>query len=350
VSRTPKPRLNVEKMSAYTPGEQPRPGERVVKLNTNENPFPPSPRVVEAIRRIDPERLRRYPSPSAEDFRQIAARVHGVSPDMIVAGNGSDEILAMAARTYLGPGDVFAYPDPTYSLYPVLAQIGQVKVATVPWAANWDLPIDALLATGARAIFFANPNAPTGTLVPTSRVRELATRFYGLLLVDEAYVDFADENSLSLVREFSNVMVCRTLSKGYGLAGLRFGYAIAAPAVVSAMNKVKDSYNCDAVAVSAAAAALDDQDYARRTWEHVRSERVRLGEELRQRGWQVIPSQANFILATCPGGNAGAIYRALKTKGILVRFFDKPGLQDKLRITIGTAEENDQLLAALSAP
>jgi histidinol-phosphate aminotransferase len=145
-------------------------------------------------------------------------------------------------------------------------------------------------------------------------------------------------------------MVCRTLSKGYGLAGLRFGYAIAAPAVVSAMNKVKDSYNCDAVAVSAAAAALEDQDYARRTWEHVRSERVRLGEELRQRGWQVIPSQANFILATCPGGNAAAIYRALKTKGILVRFFDKPGLQDKLRITIGTAEENDQLLAALSAP
>ena len=350
MSLTPKARPTVEKMSAYTPGEQPRPGERVVKLNTNENPFPPSPRVVDAIRRIDPDRLRRYPSPSAEDFRQTAARVHGVSPDMIVAGNGSDEILAMAMRTYLGPDDILAYPDPTYSLYPVLAEMGEVKVVTVPWAAGWELPIDALLATGARAIFFANPNAPTGTLVPTSRVRELAKRFCGLLLVDEAYVDFADENSLSLVREFSNVMICRTLSKGYGLAGLRFGYAIAAPAVVSAMNKVKDSYNCDAVAVSAAAAALEDQDYARRTWEHVRAERVRLGEALRQRGWRVIPSQANFILATCPGGDAGATYRALKAKGILVRFFDKPGLQDKLRITVGTAEENDQLLAALSAP
>jgi histidinol-phosphate aminotransferase len=269
---------------------------------------------------------------------------------MIVAGNGSDEILAMAMRTYLGPGDVLAYPDPTYSLYPVLAEIGEVKVLTVPWAANWDLPIDALLATGARAIFFANPNAPTGTLVPTAKVRELAARFAGLLLVDEAYVDFADENSLSLVREFCNVMVCRTLSKGYGLAGLRFGYAIAAPDVVSELNKVKDSYNCDVLAISAAAAALDDQDYARGTWKYVRGERVRLGETLRQRGWQVIPSQANFILATCPDGNAGAIYRALKAKGILVRFFDKPGLQDKLRITIGTAEENDQLLAALPAP
>jgi histidinol-phosphate aminotransferase len=349
VSIAPKPRPNVEKMSGYQPGEQPRPGERVIKLNTNENPFPPSPRVLAAIRNIDPERLRRYPSPSAEDFRQTAARVHGVSPDMIVAGNGSDEILAMAVRTYLGPGEILAYPDPTYSLYPVLAEVGEVKVMPVPWAAGWELPVDALLGTGARAIFFANPNAPTGTLVRTSRVRELAARFSGLLLVDEAYVDFAEENSLSLVREFSNVMVCRTLSKGYGLAGLRFGYAIAAPAVVLEMNKVKDSYNCDAVAVSAAAAALDDQDYARRTWECVRAERVRLGEALRQRGWQVIPSQANFVLATCPGGDAAAIYRALKGKGILVRYFDKPGLTDKLRITIGTAEENDQLLAALSA-
>ena len=350
MSLTPKARPNVEKMSGYTPGEQPRPGERVVKLNTNENPFPPSPRVVEAIRHIDPERLRRYPSPSAEDFRQTAARVHGVSPDMILAGNGSDEILAMAVRTYLGPGDIFAYPDPTYSLYPVLAEIGEVKVVTVPWAADWDLPIDALLATGARAIFFANPNAPTGTLVRTSRVRELAARFFGLLLVDEAYVDFAEENSLSLVREFANLVVCRTLSKGYGLAGLRFGYAIAAPAVVSEMNKVKDSYNCDAVAISAAAAALEDQDYARHTWEHVRAERARLSDALGRRGWQVIPSQANFVLATCPGGDGAAIYRALKGKGILVRYFDKPGLTDKLRITIGTAEENDQLLAALPAP
>ena len=152
------------------------------------------------------------------------------------------------------------------------------------------------------------------------------------------------------MHEFSNVMVCRTLSKGYGLAGLRFGYAIAAPAVVEEMNKVKDSYNCDVLAVSAAAAALEDQDYARGTWQYVRAERVRLSEALCRRGWQVIPSQANFILATCPGGDASAIYRALKAKGILVRFFDKPGLQDKLRITIGTAEENDQLLAALPAP
>jgi histidinol-phosphate aminotransferase len=350
VPLVPRARPNVERMSGYTPGEQPRPGERVIKLNTNENPFPPSPAVMEAIRTIDPERLRRYPHPSSEDFRKTAARVHGVSPDMIVAGNGSDEILAMVVRTYLGAGEILAYPDPTYSLYPVLADIGDVQVAAVPWGADFDLPIEALLATHPRAIFFANPNAPTGTLVPADRIRALASRFSGLLLIDEAYVDFADQNSLGLVKEFPNLVITRTLSKGYGLAGLRFGYAIAAPEIVMEMNKVKDSYNCDAVAIAAATAALDDQSYARRSWEHVRQERTRLGQALTRLGWQVIPSQANFVLATCPGGDAGAIYRKLKARGILVRFFDKPGLDDKLRITIGTADENDQVLAALAAP
>jgi histidinol-phosphate aminotransferase len=346
----PRARPNVERMSGYTPGEQPRPGERVIKLNTNENPFPPSPAVMEAIHSIDAERLRRYPNPSSEDFRKTAARVHGVSPDMIIAGNGSDEILAMVVRTYLGPGEVLATPDPTYSLYPVLADIGDVQVAPVPWAANFDLPVDALLATRPRAIFFANPNAPTGTLVSADRIRALASRFSGLLLIDEAYVDFADHNSLPLLLEFPHLVITRTLSKGYALAGLRFGYAVAAPDIVAEMNKVKDSYNCDAVAIAAATAALDDQAYARRSWQHVRQERARLSLALERLGWQVIPSQANFVLATCPSGDAGAIYRKLKAQGILVRFFDKPGLADKLRITLGTADDNDRVLAALAAP
>jgi histidinol-phosphate aminotransferase len=329
------------------PGEQPAPGERVIKLNTNENPFPPSPRVLAAIRDIDGEALRRYPSPKADAFRATAAAVHGISADMILAGNGSDEILAIAVRTFLGPGDVLAYPDPTYSLYPVLAATCENRVVTVPWEPGWQLPIQALLATGARAIFFANPNAPTGTLVRPARVRELALAFDGLLLVDEAYVDFADESCLDLVRELPNVMLCRTFSKGYSLAGLRFGYAIAAPALVLEMTKVKDSYNCDAISIRAATAALGDQDYARATWQAVREQRARMTGELRRRGWDVIPSQTNFLFATCPGGEAAEIYRALKRQGILVRYFDKPGLADKLRITIGTAEQNDALLAAL---
>jgi histidinol-phosphate aminotransferase len=344
----PTPRSIVAQMAPYVPGEQPGPGEKVIKLNTNENPFPPSPRVMEAIRTLDPEHLRRYPSPRADAFRAVAARLHGVSDDMILAGNGSDEILAIVMRTYLGPGDTLAYPDPTYSLYPVLASEGENRVHTVAWEANWDLPIEALLATGARAIFFANPNAPTGTVVKKSRVRELALRFSGLLLVDEAYVDFADESCLDLVRELPNVILCRTFSKGYSLAGLRFGYAIAAPAAINEMTKVKDSYNCDAIAIAAATAALSDQDYARRSWLAVRSERTRLAAELGKRGYDVIPSQANFVFATCPKDTQAVdIYRALKAKGILVRFFDKTGLDDKLRITIGTKEQNDTLLAAL---
>ena len=343
----PTPRSNVAKMAPYVPGEQPGPGEKVIKLNTNENPFPPSPHVLEAIRSLDPEQLRRYPSPKADAFRATAARVHGVSSDMILAGNGSDEILAILMRTYLGPGDILAYPDPTYSLYPVLAEEGETRIRTVSWGPNWDLPIDALLATGARAIFFANPNAPTGTFVKKSRVRDLALAFNGLLLVDEAYVDFADDTCLDLVRELPNVVLCRTFSKGYSLAGLRFGYAIAAPAVIAQMMKVKDSYNGDAISILAATAALADQDYAQRSWQAVRSERTRLSSELGKRGYEIIPSQANFVFASCPGGDAAAIYRALKAKGILVRFFDKPGLQDKLRITIGTAEQNDAVLASL---
>jgi histidinol-phosphate aminotransferase len=342
-------RSNVERMTGYTPGEQPGPGEKVIKLNTNENPFPPSPRVMEAIRTLDPEWLRRYPNPVAERVRVIAAAVHGVRPEMIIAGNGSDEILAMLVRTFVGPGQALAWPDPTYSLYPVLAQIEDARALAVPWEPGWKLPVEALLATGAAAIFFANPNAPSGTLVPADEVAALARRFAGLVLVDEAYVDFADGHCLDLVATHPNVIVSRTLSKGYSLAGLRFGYAVAAPALVEQLMKVKDSYNCDALSIVAACAALEDQAYARETWAHVRAERARLTEELGRRGWSVIPSQANFLLGTVPGGDARALYLRLKQRGILVRFFDKPGLSDKLRITVGTRAENDAVLAALPA-
>jgi histidinol-phosphate aminotransferase len=334
-------------MHAYVPGEQPGPGERVIKLNTNENPYPPSPRVMEAIRALDGEALRRYPNPMADGFRAVAARVHGVTPDMILAGNGSDEILAMVMRAFVGPGDVLAYPHPTYSLYPVLAEMSEVKVVEVPWAANWSLPAQALIDTGARAIFFANPNAPSGTAVSAEEVQALAARFGGVLLVDEAYVDFAEHDCLDLVRRCPNVVISRTFSKGYSLAGLRFGYAVAAAEVIEAMAKVKDSYNCDALSMTAAAAALEDQEHARRGWQAVREERARLSAELTKRGWQVIPSEANFILAAVPGGDGSAVYAGLKAQGILVRYFAKPGLTDKVRITIGTRAQNDALLAAL---
>jgi len=337
-------------MAGYTPGEQPKPGAQVIKLNTNENPYPPSPAVFAAIGSIGADALRRYPQPMADDFRDVAARVHGVTRDQVLAGNGSDDILQIALRSYCGPGDVLASPDPTYSLYPVLAELADVRFVTVPWALGWTLPTDALLATNPRAIFFANPNAPSGTCVPVEQVSALASRTDALVLVDEAYVDFAESSCLPLLAQHENVLISRTLSKGYGLAGLRFGYALAHPSVIEQMAKVKDSYNCDAIAIAAATAALGDQAYAREQWARVTQERARVTEALTTRGFAVIPSQGNFVLATLPRAvDAKPVYEGMKARGVLVRFFDKPGLNDKLRITIGTPDENAAMLAALDA-
>jgi histidinol-phosphate aminotransferase len=342
-------RTNVRDIQGYTPGEQPAVGERVVKLNTNENPFEPSPKVMKAIQQIEPEMLRRYPSPSAEKFRHAAARVLGVTPDMIIAGNGSDDLLTIATRTFVPPGGTLASPDPSYSLYPVLAQLEGASYVAVPWERDWSLPLEGLLASGADAIYLVNPNAPSGTFVSPTKVEELAKNFRGLLLIDEAYAEFADDNCLALVREYRNVVVARSMSKAYSLAGLRFGYAVAQADVVEQMMKVKDSYNCDAISVAAATAAIEDQEYARERWEFVKSERQRLSAELTQIGWAVAKSQANFILATCPSGRGKEVYLGLKQQGILVRYFDKPGLTDKIRITVGQSQENNALLAGIKA-
>ena len=342
-------RANIRAMAGYTPGEQPSIGERVVKLNTNENPFPPSEKVMQAIAQIEPELLRRYPNPTADVFRDAAAKVFGIDRDMIIAGNGSDDILSIAVRTFLAPGDMLAFPDPTYSLYPVLADLAEVRHTTVPWEKDYSLPSEALLSCGAKAIFLANPNAPTGTFIQPSKIRDLAKKFAGLVLIDEAYVDFADDNCLSLVKDYANILVCRTLSKAYSLAGLRFGFGVAQEQVIDEMMKVKDSYNCDAVSVCAATAAITDQESAKQTWDYVRKERARLTKELNSMGWKVIPSQANFVLVHVPEGNGKAAYQGLKDQGILVRYFDKPGLTDKIRITVGTADENNALLAGIKS-
>ena len=342
-------RAHIRQLAGYTPGEQPSTGERVIKLNTNENPFPPSPRVIQAIRDIEPESLRRYPNPNANVFRDCAAKMLGVQRDMIIAGNGSDDLLTIATRTFVANGGLLAFPEPTYSLYPILARIADARSVGVPWGKEWSLPIDALVATNADAIYLANPNAPSGTFIPPSEVSKLATAFEGLLLIDEAYVDFAVDNCMSLVAQHTNVVVTRSFSKAYSLAGLRFGYAVAQPAIIAEMMKVKDSYNCDAISALAAAAAMEDREYAARSWDHVKNERERLTVELRQLGFLVLPSQANFILAECPDGRGREMYLGLKTQGILVRHFDQPGLDDKIRITIGTSQENNALLGGIKA-
>lgn len=340
-------RVTVRDMEGYTPGEQPALGERVVKLNTNENPYPPSPAVIRAIHEIEPEMLRRYPNPTADIFRSAAAKTLGITPEMIIAGNGSDDILTIATRTFLSAGDTLAYPDPTYSLYHVLARLQDAKFAEIPWEKDYQLPIEGLLAAKAQAIYIANPNAPTGTFVSPLRIAELCRAFKGLVLVDEAYADFADDNCLSLVKQHANLVISRTFSKAYSLAGMRFGYAVAQPAVIHEMMKVKDSYNVDAVAMIAAAAAIQDQEYAREKWEQIKSERERVTAELVQLGWSVLPSRANFILARAPDGRGREAYLGLKAQGILVRYFDRPGLTDKIRITIGQSHENNALLGGI---
>jgi histidinol-phosphate aminotransferase len=342
-------RPTVRDMDGYAPGEQPAPGSRVVKLNTNENPFPPSPKVMQAIREVEAEMLRRYPNPTADTFRDAAAKLFGVTRQHILAGNGSDDLLTIATRTFVPPGGLLASPDPSYSLYPILARLQDAKFATVPWENHWDLPVEGLLDANADAIYIVNPNAPSGTFVSPRRVAELAKKCKGLVLVDEAYADFAEENCVDLVKEFANVVVSRSLSKAYSLAGLRFGFAIGQPRVIDEMMKVKDSYNCDAISIAAATAAIEDQEYARFTWDHVKSERARVTDELTAIGFSVLPSQANFVLASVPDGRARELYEGLKAEGILVRYFARPGLADKLRVTIGTSQENNALLGVLKA-
>jgi histidinol-phosphate aminotransferase len=340
-------RSTIREMSGYSPGEQPPAGQRVVKLNTNENPYPPSDRVMQTLSQISAESLRRYPNPTGDAFRDVAAKLHNLTRQHIITGNGSDDILTIATRCFIPPGGTLAFPDPTYSLYPVLAKLQDAKSLAVPWERDWGLPIEALANSGAAAIYLANPNAPSGTFVSPLKVAELAKSFSGLVLIDEAYVDFADDHCLTLIGQFANVVVSRSMSKAYSLAGLRFGYAAAQPAVIAEMMKVKDSYNCDTVSVLAATAALEDQAYARWTWDNVKSERARVSSELSQLGWTVLPSQANFILAAVPNGRGKEMYQGLKQQGILVRYFDLPGLQDKVRITIGQSHENNALLAGI---
>jgi len=337
-------------MAGYTPGEQPGDGDRVVKLNTNENPYPPSPRVIEAMKSVSPDRLRRYPDPSANKVRDIVAGLFGVRRENVLCGNGSDELLTLAVRAFVGEGERLAYPTPTYSLYPVLAEIQAAKAVEIPTADDFSMPAAALKKTRARAMILCNPNAPTGVFTLPEAIGEIAAAFKGVVVVDEAYVDFASSNCMRLASERPNVLVFRTLSKSYSLAGLRFGYAVGPAELIKGLEKVKDSYNVDAVSIELAAAALEDQAWMRANAEKIREERARLSAALAELGFGVTPSEANFILARVPGGgDAAAWYEGLKARGILVRYWNLPRLADKLRITVGMPEENSAFLGAVES-
>lgn len=340
-------RPNINAMTGYVPGEQPKPGTQIIKLNTNENPYPPSPKAMEVLQRIDAEWLRRYPHPFANDFRQAVSEVLEVPVDWVIVGNGSDELLSVIIRSCTEPGRKVVYPAPTYVLYHTLAEMQPAEVIEVPYGADYQLPIAELVAAAGAVTFIASPNSPSCQTVPIAELRQLAAQLSGVLVVDEAYVDFADETALPLVREFDNVIITRTLSKGYSLAGLRLGFAIAQPTLLRGLFKVKDSYNIDAIACAVGAAAMRDQAYKNECADRVKASRARLMVDLKQLGFQVRESQTNFLLAQPPQANAEELYLALKERGILVRYFKQPGLEDKLRITVGTEEQNQTLIEAL---
>jgi histidinol-phosphate aminotransferase len=339
-------------MAPYVPGEQPAPGQRLIKLNTNENPYPPSPRVRRAAARaLAGETLRLYPPPRADEFIEQASRLYRMPRSMILAGNGSDELLAMLFRAALGRSDKVAWATPTYSLYETLATIQEADAIAIPFTSDFRLPIDGLIRARARLTIVCNPNSPSGTLVEGETLAILAQALGdNLLAVDEAYVDFAESNALELVRQYPNVLVLRSLSKSFSLAGMRLGLCFAEPTVIENLLKVKDSYNLSGVAIAAGAAALEDVAWMRRNVERVRRTRAATEARLREIGFEVPKSSANFVLARLPGRDLASLATGLRNKGILVRYFATPMLRDALRISIGTPDEMRRLFSALKAP
>ncbi|MBI3782541.1 MAG: histidinol-phosphate transaminase [Deltaproteobacteria bacterium] len=338
-------RPNVAAMAGYVPGEQPQ-DRRYIKLNTNENPYPPSPRVIEAVRAAAGDDLRLYPDPMANAVRDRAAQRYDLARDNILVGNGSDELLSLILRACIGPQDRVVYPCPTYSLYDTLVDIQEGEIVRVPYPSDFQLPSGLVEARG-RVTILCHPNSPSGMPVPIEKIETLARSLEGLVVVDEAYVDFSAQSALPLLRKLDNVLVLRTFSKSFSLAGMRIGLAFGAPPLIAELLKVKDSYNVSRTSIAAAAAALDDYSWMTENVARICRTRGRLIKELRARAFSVLDSQTNFVLARRPGVSLEPLYRQLKERGVLVRYFATPELFDALRISVGTDAEIDALLAAL---
>jgi histidinol-phosphate aminotransferase len=352
-------RDNIRRLAPYEWGEQPD-SDAVLKLNTNENPFPPSPAVARALAGISVDALRRYPPPTAAGLRTRLAALHGVDAENLVITNGGDEALRLALTTFVEPGSAFGMLEPSYSLYAVLARIQDARIVSMPLDEHWEIPSDFarfLNDAGANLACIVNPHAPSGTLLDADRIGRLASDFHGVLLVDEAYVDFVDpalrHDLVRLVNAFDNLLLLRTFSKGYSLAGLRLGYLIGGRDLIAPiLTKTRDSYNIDLISQTLGTAAIADRAYAEETWRQVRRARRSLREGLLEMDLTVDASQTNFLLVTVGLDaplSARELYQALKQQDILVRWFDTPALEDKLRITVGTETQNTRLLRAMAA-
>jgi histidinol-phosphate aminotransferase len=333
-------------MAGYVPGEQPQ-GGGFIKLNTNENPYPPSPRVRAALVEAITDRLRLYPDPMSTEFRRAAAELHGVDPGMVLAGNGSDDLLTILTRTFVGPGDLAAFPTPSYLLYSTLIALEDGRPVVVPYSVDWTLDLSALVP-GLKLFYLANPDSPSGTALSRAQIADLAGVLDCPLLVDEAYADFANPrcHAMPLIEEHPNVIVLRSFSKGYSLAGIRLGYLVARAELVEHLIKVKDSYNCDMLSQVAGVAGLKDQTYLSETRAKIQATRSRLTAALRSRGYTVPDSQANFVWAT-GGPPARETFQRLKERKILVRLMCYSGYPEGLRISVGTDAEIDRLLETM---
>jgi histidinol-phosphate aminotransferase len=340
-------RKHLQAVAGYTPGEQPPPGSSIIKLNTNENPYPPSPEVVRSLQTLDLEWLRRYPDPTAIAFRQAAGEILDIPTDWITAGNGSDELISLIVRTFVEVGEKVVYPMPSYVLYRTVAQIQAANPVEIPYDETFTFPLHALIEAQGAVTFIASPNSPLGNAVPIDQLDTLAAELRGILVIDEAYVDFTDRNARSLTQKHNNVILLRTLSKGYSLAGLRLGFAIAPPALITDLNKFKDSYAVDAIATLVGAVAIRDQAHKNLNVQKVLRSRSVLKHRLELLRFRVWPSEGNFLLVQPPQQYALELQQRLKNRGVLVRHFNVPSVEDKLRITVGTDEQNEFLCRLL---
>lgn len=338
-------RSSVAALSGYVPGEQSRePG--IIKLNTNENPYPPSAAINDVLAATSIDELRLYPNPTGQQLRQAIAELHSCTVDNVFVGNGGDEILALCTRAFVEPDGNIGYFIPSYSLYPVLAEIRDVRVTPLDLADDFTWPSVAD-DYSASLFFLTNPNAPTGLLYKQDEVIRFCERSTGVVVIDEAYVDFASADSAGLAVELDNVLVARTLSKAYSLAGIRMGYALGPEPLISALFKLKDSYNTDMLAQRIAMAALNDRSHMQANVAKIKATRARLSEALQLRDFLVLPSETNFVFARPGAVAAGALFEYLRQHKILVRYFPGDRTGEYLRITVGADEEIDALLAAI---
>lgn len=338
-------RPEIDAMQGYVPGEQPK-MQQLIKLNTNENPYPPSEKVLQALKDLDMKRLRLYPDPLADDLCNLIAERWGVSRNMVIAANGSDDLLTMVFRAFTSENLAVSFLDPTYSLYKILAQMQKAEVRKIALEGdNFAMPANILeQAKGSNLLIITRPNAPTGNSFAKSTMREICAKFDGVVLIDEAYADFAEDNCIDFVKEFSNVIVSRTFSKSYSLAGMRLGYAVGDSRLIDGLYKLKDSYNVDLVAQTAAKASFADEENLRKNCGKIKATRAEVRKALEDMNFTIVPSEANFLFASPPDGDGEGYFKALRDEAIIVRYFPGERTGKYVRITVGLPEEMEKLL------